>query len=187
MKPERVTEDYRNFVLVAAFYKNKSRGRAFKVHEPQFDVEAGSVHDAMDKLKQRIDEYFDELARSRASIPASVTEYVQAFQAIERRLSEGHRAMLKAHFSAPERTLTASQLAEAAGYRGYKAANLQYGNVGRWLYEEILCLLPERADGSKIYTCALADGAELEAPEDQWRWVLRPEVAAALEHVGLAR
>jgi hypothetical protein len=114
----------------------------------------------------------DELTARRQTEPVGTSEYAAAFRSIRGRLSDAHKAMLKAHVNAPRRTLTATDLAAAAGYGSYSAANLQYGFVGKWLHEEILCPLPQRADGSKVYTCALAVGDGNDQPEEHWRWVL---------------
>jgi len=57
--------------------------------------------------------------------PLTVDDYRRAFEAIAPSLTVGHRAMLAAHFKAPKRTITSTQLAEAAGYETYGGANLQ--------------------------------------------------------------
>ena len=110
-----------------------------------------------------------------------------AFRHILPRLSEGHRAMLKAHFHAPDRIITATQLARAAGYHGHGAANLQYGFVGRYLFEELPTPLEIRKDGTPIYTMALATGVDRQGEEHEWRWQMRPEVAAAIRYLGLTQ
>ena len=50
------------------------------------------------------------------SVP-SVAKYKAAFLQIREKLTSGHMAMLGAQFLAPEHTLTARQLAIAAGYK----------------------------------------------------------------------
>ena len=185
MTQERVTENYRNFLLVAALHKGNFRGRAFKADAPQFDVEGDSVADVISLLRRRVDEVLANLERRREVSPVTSPEYVAAFKTILNRLSDGHRAMLRLHCNAPNRTLTATELATAAGYENYSAANLQYGLVDKWLNDELLCTLPKRDDGTKIYTFALAEGVDSGDREEQWRWVMRPEVAAALEELGL--
>jgi len=90
--------------------------------------------------------------------------------------------MLRAHYNAPDRCITATQLAEAADYRGYQAANLQYGRVGLLLYGELPVVLPRRAsDGKLIFTCALAEATDQRSDDEtQWIWRMRPHVAEAL-------
>ena len=187
MTKDRITENYRNFFLVAALHKGRFRGRAFKAEQPQFDVEGSSIADVVDQLHRRVDQVLADLVARRETQPVSSKELVAAFKSIEKRLSDGQRAMLKAHVHAPDRTLTATELAAAAGYENYSAANLQYGFVGKWLYEELLCPLLKQEDGTNIYTSALASGLDDGKAEDQLRWVMKPEVAAALEELGLSQ
>ena len=99
--------------------------------------------------------------------------------------TDGHMAMLRAHYNANDQCITATQLAEAAGYSNYGAANLQYGNIGKAIYEELLMALPTRNDGTPIYTYALATAGDPTSEEEHWVWKLRPEVAAAVEILGL--
>ena len=39
--------------------------------------------------------------------------------------------LFRAHYSAPNHTLTSTELADAAGYKGWQGANLQYGLLGK--------------------------------------------------------
>ena len=54
-----------------------------------------------------------EIATSRPAVP-SVSDYVKAFRTILPSLSESHLAMLRAHYMAPNRCLTAAELTEVA-------------------------------------------------------------------------
>jgi hypothetical protein len=144
-----------------------------------------SLKDVLQKLRQYVDETLEQTARGRTA-PPSGEEYVAAFQRMLPTLSDGHCAMLKAHYRAPDKTLTATKLAAAAGYSNYSAANLQYGNVGKALYEELPVELRRRADGTLIYTSALATAGETSDSDEHWTWKLRPEVAYAIERLGLA-
>ena len=74
-------------------------------------------------------------------------------------ITTGQLKMLKAHSKAPDRTITSSKLAEAAGYKGYQAANLWYGKLGKAIAMQI-GTTPDRIydDGSPIWTFILADG-----------------------------
>ena len=95
-------------------------------------------------------------------------------------------AMLAAHVKAPDHVLTATQLAQDAGYDDYVVANSQYGQLGRALAEELDWEPPMRRDGNPIWTLTLAtdaDGSAREEGEDvsgHWRWRLRPEIVSAL-------
>ena len=82
--------------------------------------------------------------------------------------------------------MTATELATAGGYDSYVSANSQYGALARKLAEELEWNPPE-FNGVPTWTFALATGADGESRADmealgyeQWRWKLRPEIAAAL-------
>jgi hypothetical protein len=49
------------------------------------------------------------------------------------RISQLQRDMMKAHYQAPEHTLTATQMANALGYPHYSVSNGNYGRLGRLL------------------------------------------------------
>ena len=78
--------------------------------------------------------------RRDVALHANLTPEIQKYEALKKimpSLSDGHLAMLKAHCRAPNRCLTATQLADAAGYANDSAANLQHGFVGKLLWEEL--------------------------------------------------
>jgi predicted HNH restriction endonuclease len=106
----------------------------------------------------------------------SPERYVAAFSRLQSRLSEGQLAMLRAHFHAPQRSLTARQLARAADYPSFQSANLQYGILGRLLREE----LPY--DGPGQQSSSLAHFTK--TTEDEWTWVLHEPVVQALRRLG---
>lgn len=84
--------------------------------------------------------------------------------------------MLQAHYHAPDRTLTATQMAKALGYPKYSAANLHYGKLARLVGEQIgWHPLPDEA----IFVLVT-----FEKPHREWRWIMRPSVAQALEQLG---
>ena len=113
----------------------------------------------------------------------SVAQYKRAFRTIYPKLHPNYLAMLKAHYSAPEHTVTMSELAEAVGYSGHRPANLHYGKLGRMIAEE-LNYRKERLRGQSNFIDALA----IEDPSwnriEEWPWIMRPEVVKALEELG---
>lgn len=66
--------------------------------------------------------------------------------------------MSGAHYKAPDRRITATQLAQAAGFSTYSGANLQYVLLGAMLFAEIPEELPRRPDGTRVTTFAIATG-----------------------------
>jgi putative restriction endonuclease len=129
----------------------------------------------------------------RARIDATVCtveptkEYISALKnLVQSKRADSDWAMLKAHYHAPNRTCTATELAEAVGFPNHSTVNLRYGLLGQAIYDGGLINLPASArypDGKPIFTFVIADGEKLEG--DNWRWTMRPEVAEAIVALGL--
>ncbi len=121
----------------------------------------------------------------------TMQEYKDAFTAIKPSLTVGHCAMLKAHFHAENHTVTATELAEAAGYANYGGANLQYARIGKMLADYLRRELPKhskdsRFPGSPFPTRMLVEW-HFKNTEQTWYCTLRPEVVAALKVTGLVK
>lgn len=192
-----------------------------------------TINNVMVKHHSRGPGHHAEIATSRPAAP-SVSDYVKAFRSILPSLSESHLAMLRAHYMAPNRSLTASELTEVAVEReralaaqdvederglaeavdefggesaisetigedsedlaadavedtSLDAANLQYGSIGQALYEELPAFLQQQRKqiGTLGYIGALAEAEDSSGPREVWVWKMRPEVASALEELGL--
>lgn len=185
MGADREVKDYRGYELVAAKRDGRFQGVVWKNKKRAGSCVGTSIDDVMAQLRALVDETLGAMAKARTA-PPSGEEYVEALKSILKKLSDSHVAMLKAHYRAPDQTLTATELARAAGYSAYSAANLQYGNVGKLLHEALPFELSKRADGSLVYTSALATAGDSNGAEEHWRWKLRPGVAFAIEKLGLS-
>ncbi|VGO20975.1 hypothetical protein [Pontiella sulfatireligans] len=98
-------------------------------------------------------------------------------------ISDRHRAMLKAHYQADEHTLTATELAAAARYDNYSAANLHYGKLGKLLGAHLPFEPNKKEGGTPIWITILAVG-DPETPEgEHYRWIMRPELVQALKEL----
>jgi hypothetical protein len=181
---DRITEEYRRHTLLSAFHGGHFKGRVWKDKKQLTEIEGSSIADVLNKLREFVDCQFVTIAAGRQT-PTNSGEYISAFRNILKDLSDGHLAMLRAHYLAPNQCMTATQLADAAGYANYNAANLQYGNVGKALYEEYPLDIPCYDNGSPIYTFMIGTAGNKEADEREWVWKMRPEVVAALEELGL--
>ena len=115
----------------------------------------------------------------------TIDDFVAAIKAVD--VKPGQYAMLKAHYKAINHTITSTRLAGAAGYKGYQAANLWYGKLGKSI-GVALGTTPDRTynDGTPIWTFIIADGWRT-GYEDEWEWEMRPELATALEILGLVK
>ncbi len=106
-------------------------------------------------------------------VPISIDAYVRALRALEP-LNTTHRNLLVAHYRAPERTTTFTQLAQVVGLNGYRAVNMQYGALGKKVCEQLGCRLKTQV---KIF------GTFSKPPGSDWRLTMRSELAGALERL----
>jgi hypothetical protein len=119
-------------------------------------------------------------APAAIATPATYTKGLLAIR--DKNLPDSHFAMLRAQCRAPESTITATQLAEAAGYENYNAANLQFGTLACKVAELIGFRPENRADGTAMWWTTLSyattDGAESDT--GHFQFVMRPELMEAL-------
>lgn len=170
------------YTLVARLIKGEYKGALWTGGKIVRQVKGESIDEVWKKLSDELTECQEARVRARAGAQPSAKEAELAFRRIEQRLSVGHKAMLKAHLRAPGNKITATELAAAAGYGGYSAANLQYGLLGAMLFAEMPEELPRRADGSRIMTCVIASqDDQRETPEEQWIWRMRQHIVDGLE------
>ena len=101
-----------------------------------------------------------------------------------------HRSPLTAHLVAPDYTLSVSELAAAAGFASFSAANAAYGKLGHRLFDRLGWVPTERNVGVPVWTYTLAVDADADERATSqgrsrlrgtWRWRLRSELAAALQ------
>lgn len=119
------------------------------------------------------------LAEISAPITASAVEFAQALKKVSAEITPKQREMLKAHYGAPSRRLTARGMAEKVGFASFSASNLQYGRLGR-LVGEALGLAEE--------DCHVGVLVEFIRPKTEgnteWVWVMRSQLAEALRSIG---
>jgi hypothetical protein len=113
----------------------------------------------------------------------TAAEYVEALKDIS--LSEGQRKMLRYHYRAHNRTVTYTELAEAAGYDSYGAANLHYGKLGAALGERLkMAFAPLNAGDpdTPFYSSALGTSKKYDGVEHML--IMHHELAKAIEALG---
>ena len=112
----------------------------------------------------------------------TVAEYVTAFRTIEPEITDNQRAMLLVHHAAPARTMSATRLAEAVGFENSNGVNLQYGLLADKIAHELAVDLTGHVRVGILVEFVDAG----HAANEHWLWVMRPNVAQALEDLGWA-
>lgn len=180
MSTER-TEAVGPYSLVARQQEDLVRGVIWLAGKKVEDCSGTSVDAVFDALRDRVGELMHGAAEQRVGPPAQA-DTLGALRRVIPKMTPAQVRMLRAHFVAPDQRITATQLADAAQYESYRAANLHYGQLGYLLYVELPTPLPRReSDGKLIYTCSLAEEEDQRGEDEaEWVWKMRPHVAAAL-------
>lgn len=109
----------------------------------------------------------------------SAEEYVKGFEAIRETITVNQLLLLQRHYNSPGRTTTATKLAQSVGYATHNGFNSQYGKLASRLGEAMqLEVLPDRV---QLLTIIAHDPA---VENNECQFVMRPQVAAALERMG---
>ena len=112
------------------------------------------------------------------SIP-STKRYRNALQRLARRITPNQRRMLCVHCAAPRRRMTATELAEAVGFKGHRGVNGQYGRLGSLLRDE----LDWHEEGQRSFVIATFIPPSVTGERD-WVWIMHQQLAKALEDLG---
>jgi len=101
------------------------------------------------------------------------------------RISETELAMLRAHYGAPNHTISAVQLAKELRYVTYATVNAQYGALAHRVAEALHYRPGPFADGKPHWWRTLSywndDAPQAEEGQDQW--IMRRELAQALQEL----
>lgn len=92
-----------------------------------------------------------------------------------------HRRMVVAQHGFPDHAATARQLSAVTGYRGFTAACGIYGTAGRFVAEALGLGPPRDNPNSPGWWTILSTG---DPTQGEFLWVMRPQVAAALQQLG---
>ncbi|GAB4205220.1 MAG: hypothetical protein OHK0022_31100 [Roseiflexaceae bacterium] len=110
----------------------------------------------------------------------TVEEYIEAFQLIDAHITDLQRALLRAHYQAPDHTATATELAHAVGASSFRTTNAQYGRLAAKLID----VLHWPHKGQVVHLTILAEFVSPKfTQERQWLLIMLPEVAEAIERL----
>ena len=162
------------------------QARAFRGMKSVGEVSSGATQDAaVLAVKDFLDERAAALRAKRGPSGFPCADEIRA--ALPHvPMNKAREAMLMAHLNAPDHILTATELAQAAGYDDYGIANLQYGLLAYDLAQELEWTPGQKTNGVTTWTFTLADDADKRERKSggdvagHWRWKLRREVVEAL-------
>lgn len=109
---------YRRYVIRTLAAGGKVRARAFLGSRAVGDAEGRLLEDALRNMRTLLDERDARHRGAREDGVPTTDEFLDAFARLDRQIGEHHWLMLKALLAAPGRTLTATEIAAAAGYHG---------------------------------------------------------------------
>jgi hypothetical protein len=169
------TVKYGLYTIKARIVGGKAIATGYLHDKRKIEAEGESLQDAIELLKTRI----DALLRKRPTeYHGTLEDYVQAFGSVIP--TESERLMLHAHLNAKDHTMTATELAQAAGYKDYEVANSIYGKLAKKI-GDVVGLMPRQIGDEVIYTFIIAEEGKKEGGPQHWRWVMHPEVVQALK------
>lgn len=172
--------DHGRYVIKTMAFGRKIKARAFAGRKAVGDAEAASVDEVVRVMRGLLDvRDARELAARLDGVPTQ-SEFADAFARLEPKILDHHRHMLKAMLVAPDRTLSATELAASAGYPTFANAHDKFGKLARLVAEDLGYEPDRRADGTPIWTLTLATGPDPKKDDGFWRWTMRPEVAASV-------
>jgi 5-methylcytosine-specific restriction protein A len=129
-------------------------------------------------------------ANRQSSVPSApqgypdVSSYVTALRQLIATAPPTHIAMLRAHRQAVDQTVSATELARAAGYESFHAANLQYGIFANKVCDLLDFVPPIGNSGEPSPTHVLA-APYRRGPRAEWVWKMRTPVVTALDLIFL--
>ncbi len=104
----------------------------------------------------------------------SARQFADALQKLTNQITGKQWEMLCFHYQAPDRSVTARQLAKEVGFKNHGAGNLQYGRLGS-LLGSVLGF--EKRNSSMLATFIKPEDTD----NSEWLWVMLPALAEALE------
>lgn len=104
----------------------------------------------------------------------TVADYRRAFMSLPQ-LPPSYIGMMGFHLHQPQKTVTATSMAKAVGFKNHNAAGLHYGRLAGLVGERVGWRPQERG---KVKLTVLA---KFDKRAGKWHWIMRNEVAEALK------
>jgi hypothetical protein len=150
-------------------------------------TEAKSMDEAITAIGNLLDDRDGRERAARQSGIPTAQEFADAFARLAKKVGKNQWLMLRALHSAPNRTMTATELTASAGYTIFRTGNEMLGKLGRMLAQDLGFDPGLRPDGSPSWISVLATGFDVNKRENDgdWKWKMRPQVADCLTMMNL--
>jgi hypothetical protein len=174
---------YGRYRIIAGEHKQQPTAVAYFKNSKVLEQTGTDIEVAILSAKTALDAF--DKSRSlerRAPHIGTADEYVEAFDNIK--LGDHELLMLQAHATVSGQSITATNLAKAAGYDSFSSANAHYGTLAKKVGDSIgLKAEFYETKGEVRYTTILASGEGEEG--EHWHWVMHPEVLEALKKLNI--
>lgn len=113
----------------------------------------------------------------------SADQYAQALSGLK--ISDLQLKMLETHYLAHNRTITYTELANAAGSESHSVANIHYGKLGKSLGEILrMNFAMSTTRGEPFYSSALGMDNPYKSEKAEYQLVMHHELAKAITQLG---
>jgi hypothetical protein len=146
------------------------------------EISAWFADKAIDVDHARLYRAFTKHLAAVINVPEA-DRYAKALRGLK--MTAAQKAMLKFHFGAPNRTVTYTELAKAAGKTDYRVANTEYGNLGAAIGKATgfeFPMAPKR--GKPFYSGAIGIDAP-RGPSNEYRLMMHHSLADAIQTLKL--
>lgn len=179
---------YRGYTIKAAKIGASARAVAFR-NGQRHQAAGATVEAALTAARAWIDaeraENQANQTRDGGAVIGSQADFEHALGTVK--INARQLAMLKAHCRAPEHTLSALELARAAGYSNHAAANSMYGRLGRDIGEAADLQPPPSEDQDVLaaWTGVLAGDAGHRDENGHFLWRMHEPLVRAMQALNM--
>ncbi len=169
-----IKEDYRNFDIVARYWKATYRGCIWRNQSRVHEIHGDSIDEVVVNLKKHINNLILEKSKQRGNQIPNVTEIEIALLAIKPLLSQEQLLMISAHAGEPDRRMTLDELSQASQYNWPMLAMINYVDISRRLCDEIGYLPSDVQDPIDYRSLLISHEQDTQGIE---YWVLDSKIA----------
>ncbi|HMU88762.1 MAG TPA: hypothetical protein PKL69_02575 [Agitococcus sp.] len=177
LKPKENLAEYEQVIITLRAKNYSWRDIAKFLNDRGIETDHSKIFRFMQKNRKLT------MTTSKDFIVPSAEQYIQALKSIN--ISDGQKKMLGYHYLAHNRTVTYTELAEAAGYPSFNTANSMYGKLGRLLGEALsMTFIYAESRDEPFYSSAIGMDNPYKTEEQAYQLVMHHELAKALERLG---